>query len=80
MVGKTNFTDDDEVGEIDPEAAVVVVVEDRFLGDVAVPDEEELAEGDVGPEDGEAEKKFAHEVEMFRVQGDGENRRSEASR
>ncbi len=58
----------DEVAEEVPVAAVVVVVEDAFLGDVGVPDEEVLAEGDVGPEDGEAEEHLAHEVEVLGVE------------
>ena len=62
------LADDEEVGEVLPVAAVVVVVEDRFLGNVRVPDEQELAEGEVGPEDGEAEKELAREVVVLVVQ------------
>ena len=63
-----NLPDDEEIGEVDPVAAVVVVVEDRFLRDVRVPDEQVLAEGDVGPENGEAEEQLAHEVEVLVVE------------
>src|ERR1700721_1547705 len=57
----------EEVGEVNPVSAVVVVVEDGFVGDVGVPDEKVLAEGDVPPEDGEAEKQLAHEKEVLVV-------------
>ena len=57
-------------------AAIVVVVEDGFLRNVGVPDEQVLAEGDVGPEDGEAEEQLAHEVKMLVVQRAADNRRA----
>lgn len=40
------------------------VHEPGLLGDVGVPDEEVLAEGDVGPEDGEAQHELANVVEV----------------
>jgi hypothetical protein len=40
-------------------------VPDGFLGDVAVPDEHVLAEGDVGPEDHEAEGELADVVKVL---------------
>ena len=46
-----------------PPAAFDVV--DRLLRDVRVPDEEELREGNVGPEDGEAEEELADVVQVL---------------
>ena len=40
-------------------------VVDRFFGDVGVPDQEELAEADVGPEDREREHQLRKIVEVL---------------
>ena len=60
--GHKEVADDEEDREEGPGAGVAVDEEPSFLGDVGVPLEEVLAEGDVTPEDGEGEKEHAHDV------------------
>src|SRR5690606_41419436 len=45
-----------------PVAGVAHQKELRLLGDVGIPDQEELGEGDVGPEDDEGVHQFPHQV------------------
>ena len=63
--GSAKCPNDEHLADRRPRARLPLHVVDRLLGNVGVPDQEVLREGDVGPEHGEAEEQLADVVEVL---------------
>ncbi|NDE96603.1 MAG: hypothetical protein EB045_05780 [Actinobacteria bacterium] len=56
------MTDHQKDGVVEPSAGISIDEEPGFLGNIGIPLEKILAEGDVPPEHGKGEEQHAHQV------------------
>ena len=61
------MTEHEEIVSDVPVAGIANQKVGSFFRDICIPDEEELREGDVGPEGRKSEHQLAHDMEMLRA-------------